>query len=94
MAPEVIDNSKYDTKSNIYSLYVLIIMQELFCVDENTFVIFDSDSELLTQFYFPLREYEDNENDGKFLWKSIKMQMNYTIECLKENFINYRIVKK
>jgi hypothetical protein len=48
MAPEVIDNSKYDTKSNIYSLYVLIIMQELFCVDENTFVIFDSDSELLT----------------------------------------------
>jgi serine/threonine protein kinase len=48
MAPEVIDNSKYDMKSNIYRLYVLIIMQELFCIDENRFVIIDSDSELLT----------------------------------------------
>jgi serine/threonine protein kinase len=36
MAPKVMNNSKYDTKSDIYSLYV--ILQELFCIDVNRYL--------------------------------------------------------
>jgi serine/threonine protein kinase len=38
MAPEVMKCSKYDTKSDIYSLHV--IMQELFSIDVNRYIVF------------------------------------------------------
>jgi serine/threonine protein kinase len=36
MAPEVMKSSKYDTKSDIYSLHV--ILQELFCIEDNRYL--------------------------------------------------------
>ncbi len=40
MTPEVTKSSKCNTKSDIYSLYV--VMQELFCIEDNRYRVINS----------------------------------------------------
>ncbi len=48
MAPQITKSSKYDAKSDIYNLYV--IMQELFCIEDNRHLL--NVSKILIKFFF------------------------------------------
>jgi serine/threonine protein kinase len=89
MAPEVIKTSKYDTKSDIYGLYV--IMQE-FCISDDRYFRIAINKSIFPSILFS--DNEENENELEFWKKSIEMQMIYATECLKESFLNDTIVMK